>query len=344
MNNNNNMNTTGKNGQNPQNIEMPNQVNQGPTLNNSEVIGQVRKDTQKSPINMLILFSVLILAVFLVPEITPYFSNILALVGITDNSDVYSNSDTTNKKTTDENPSEDTPSTSTVYYDIVDTITIDYNDITISNLKKETDGTNYYLTYSVKNNSTNTFSFLENRIYFDLYNSEKTYLGRILIDTDTLISGASSSVKSVISSSEYNDATSMEVLKRTDDDYPEITLTSNKLTCTNGKHSIIYTFSNKLLTTIDDTYTYTTSLDDTTFTIYSLNYQTKISDLTKKTGVTAGFVPSTDTTLQGFVSTAKIDYKNTEENFQSYEDIYYPKNTQAKTIKYELESLDYSCD
>ena len=62
-------------------------VNNGPEmpkLNGDETIGMMKKDTQKSPVAILILFVALILSVFLIPQITPYFSDVLKIFHIDD--------------------------------------------------------------------------------------------------------------------------------------------------------------------------------------------------------------------------------------------------------------------
>lgn len=69
-------------------------VNNGPEmpkLNGDETIGMMKKDTQKSPVAILILFVALILSVFLIPQITPYFSDVLKMFHIDDNSSIYDN-------------------------------------------------------------------------------------------------------------------------------------------------------------------------------------------------------------------------------------------------------------
>lgn len=332
------------------NTNQPNQipVNQDiamPKLNSDETVGTMKKDTQKSPVAMLILFACLIIGIFLIPYITPYLSNVLKIFGIDDNSSIYgdgkyNDSSDTNTKDNDTNKDNNTDTKVTTYYDILDTTSITFNKLTITNLTKTEENGNFYLNYKITNNDTASYNFKEHKIYFDLYNDSKTYIGRVLIDTDTLNSKEEITLKSILNNNEYTNATKLEVLERTTADYQSVTLKNNKLTCTGNNHTAIYTFSSNKLTGIDDTYNYTFIVNDDTYASYALNVQNTVNDLNKITGISAGFV----NTQTGFTKTTKINYSETSENLTKYDRIYYEKDIAASTVKYELESIGYKCD
>lgn len=325
-------------------------VNEGiamPKLNSDETVGMIKKDTQKSPIAMLVLFACLIIGIFLIPYITPYLSNVLKIFGIEDNSSIYGNgsnnssNDTTNIKNDDTKKDDNNNDTKeTTYYDILDSTSITFDKLTITNLNKVEENNNYYLSYKITNNDTNNYNFREHKIYFDLYNDDKTYIGRVLIDTDTLNSKEEITLKSILNNNEYTTATKLEVLERTTSDYQSVSLKNNKLTCNGNNHSIIYTFSSNKLTGLDDTYNYTFIVNDDAYASYALSVQNTVNDLNKITGVSAGFV----NTQTGFTKTMKINYSETSENLTKYDRIYYEKDVAASTIKYELESIGYKCD
>lgn len=335
-----------------QNTNQPNQipVNQDiamPKLNSDETVGTMKKDTQKSPVAMLILFACLIIGIFVIPYITPYLSDVLKIFGIDDNSYIYGDgkyddSSDTNTKDNDTNKdnNSNTDTKVTTYYDILDTTSITFNKLTITNLTKTEENGNFYLNYKITNNDTASYNFKEHKIYFDLYNDSKTYIGRVLIDTDTLNSKEEITLKSILNNNEYTAATKLEVLERTTADYQNITLKNNKLTCTGNNHSTIYTFTSNKLTGIDDTYNYTFIVNDDTYASYALNVQNTVNDLNKITGISAGFV----NTQTGFTKTTKINYSETSENLTKYDRIYYEKDAAASTVKYELESIGYKCD
>lgn len=335
-----------------QNTNQPNQIpnNQDiamPKLNSDETVGTMKKDTQKSPVAMLILFACLIIGIFVIPYITPYLSDVLKIFGIDDNSYIYGDgkyddSSDTNTKDNDTNKdnNSNTDTKVTTYYDILDTTSITFNKLTITNLTKTEENGNFYLNYKITNNDTASYNFKEHKIYFDLYNDSKTYIGRVLIDTDTLNSKEEITLKSILNNNEYTAATKLEVLERTTADYQSITLKNNKLTCTGNNHSTIYTFTSNKLTGIDDTYNYTFIVNDDTYASYALNVQNTVNDLNKITGISAGFV----NTQTGFTKTTKINYSETSENLTKYDRIYYEKDIAASTVKYELESIGYKCD
>ena len=317
-----------------------------PKLNTDETVGMMKKDTQKSPAAMLILFACLIIGIFVIPYITPYLSDVLKIFGIDDNSSIYGDGKDTPSNTNKDNnvnkdnTNKDNDSKETTYYDILDTTAITFNKLTITNLTKTEENGVFYLNYKITNNDTTSYNFKEHKIYFDLYNDAKTYIGRVLIDTDTLNSKEEITLKSILNENEYTAATKLEVLERTTADYQSVSLKNNKLTCNGNNHSTIYTFTSNKLTGIDDTYNYTFVVNDEAYAQYALNVQNTVNDLNKITGVSAGFV----NTQTGFTKTMKINYSETSENLTKYDRIYYEKDATASTVKYELESIGYKCD
>ncbi len=317
-----------------------------PKLNTDETVGMMKKDTQKSPVAMLALFACLIIGIFVIPYITPYLSDVLKIFGIDDNSSIYGDGKDTPSNTNKDNnvnkdnTSKDNDSKETTYYDILDTTAITFNKLTITNLTKTEENGVFYLNYKITNNDTTSYNFKEHKIYFDLYNDAKTYIGRVLIDTDSLSSEEEITLKSILNENEYTTATKLEVLERTTSDYQSVSLKNNKLTCNGNNHSTIYTFTSNKLTGIDDTYNYTFVVNDDAYAQYALNVQNTVNDLNKITGVSAGFV----NTQTGFTKTMKINYSETSENLTKYDRIYYEKDATASTVKYELESIGYKCD
>lgn len=331
---------------NPVNQIPVNQDLSMPKLNTDETVGMMKKDTQKSPVAMLVLFACLIIGIFVIPYITPYLSDVLKIFGVDDNSSIYgdgkdtpSNANKDNNVNKD-NTNKDNYSKETTYYDILDTTAITFNKLTITNLTKTEENGVFYLNYKITNNDTTSYNFKEHKIYFDLYNDAKTYIGRVLIDTDTLNSKEEITLKSILNENEYTTATKLEVLERTTSDYQSVSLKNNKLTCNGNNHSTIYTFTSNKLTGIDDTYNYAFVVNDDAYAQYALNVQNTVNDLNKITGVSAGFV----NTQTGFTKTIKINYSETSENLTKYDRIYYEKDATANTVKYELESIGYKCD
>ena len=113
---------------NPVNQISVNQDLSMPKLNTDETVGMMKKDTQKSPVAMLVLFACLIIGIFVIPYITPYLSDVLKIFGIDDNSSIYGDGKDTPSNTNKDNnvnkdnTNKDNDSKETTYYDILDLI------------------------------------------------------------------------------------------------------------------------------------------------------------------------------------------------------------------------------
>lgn len=320
------------------NQEFSEQDLQMPRLQESKEIGTVKKDTQKSPVAMLILFAVLISTIFFIPEITPYFSEILEKLNIGTNEEIYEGVNIDNKKE-DEKPSEEKDNQE-IYYNIENMTKAQYTDLSFENLNKIEESGIYYFSYRLKNNSKNLFDFNKNKIYIDFYDNNNTYLGRILISEDTIPSGTTINPKNIISETIYNNAKKIQILSRSERDYPEINLSNNKLTCKYSNNTLEYTFKDNKLSIISENYVYVNNLIEDEYVSYSLNYQNKLSKMNEITGVHTAFVNTTD----GFTSNIEFSYEEVTDNMEVYNKYYYSKDTESKVIKYEMESVGYNCE
>ena len=276
-------------------------------------IGTLKKDTQKSPVAMLILFGILIAVIYFIPIVTPYFSDILDKLGISNNSEIYGG----------------IPDTDT---------TKDNTDGTKDNTQKEQDGAYYYINYTITNKSTSTYSFSTHKIFLEFYDDAKTYLGSALVNTPSLNANSTVSVKSLVNQSIYTSATTFQIVEKQADEYPDANLINNTLTCTLNNRVLTYTFYNNKLTKIVDTDT----SDDTNINYVNsyIETQTKINELNKVTGVNAIFIPETNK----FTTNITIDYNIVNSDLTTNDTLYYVKDTSANTIKYELDALGYTCN
>ncbi len=332
---------------NPQINNTPSENNLNTIESNDEVlnlesksIGTIKKDKQKSPTAMLILFGVLILTIFFIPEITPYFNDILTKLNISDNEEIYETpvkpDDSEDNETEEEIPDEDdVPDIETFPIDLATTVTLDK--LNFTNLEKVLIDNTYYFKYTINNTDTeNKFDFLTNRIYIDFY-QENTYLGRALINIDNIGANSNISLQSVINENVYNNATSIQIVNRNISDYPKSELPNAIITCEAPNRSISYTFNNGKLTNIKDIFNYI-KVDDNSFTMNYLNYQTKALKLSEESIATAK-VTGID---GGFTYEANINYEE-DINLTSHDILYYPKDTTKDIINYEIESLGYTC-
>ena len=303
-------------------------------------IGTLKKDTQKSPVAMLILFGILIAVIYFIPIVTPYFSDILDKLGISNNSEIYDgipDTDTTKDNTdTKDNTQKDTTEKKTYTLAATETATLDKIEYTA--FQKEQGGANYYINYTITNKSTSTYSFTTHKIFLEFYDSAKTYLGSALVNTPSLNANSTVSIKSLVNQSIYTSATTFQIVEKQSDEYPDANLINNTLTCTLNNRVLTYTFYNNKLTKIVDTDTYSDT--STNYTNTYIDSQTKVNTLNRVTGVNAIFVPETNK----FTTNITIDYNIVNSNLTTNDTLYYVKDTSANTIKYELDALGYTCN
>ncbi len=303
-------------------------------------IGTLKKDTQKSPVAMLILFGILIAVIYFIPIVTPYFSDILDKLGISNNSEIYDgiqNNDTTKDNTdTKDDTQKEPPKKKTYTLAATETATIDKIEYTA--FQKLQEDTYYYLSYTITNKDTSTYSFTTHKIFLEFYDDAKTYLGSILVNTPSLNANSTASVKSLVNQSIYTSATTFQIVEKQADEYPDANLINNTLTCTLNNRVLTYTFYNNKLTKIVDTDTYSDT--STNYTNTYIDAQTKVNTLNRVTGVNAIFVPETNK----FTTNITIDYNIVNSDLTTNDTLYYVKDTSANTIKYELDALGYTCN
>ena len=303
-------------------------------------IGTLKKDTQKSPVAMLILFGILIAVIYFIPIVTPYFSDILDKLGISNNSEIYDgipDTDTTKDNTdTKDNTQKEPLEKKTYTLAATETATLDKIEYTA--FQKEQAGAYYYINYTITNKSTSTYSFTTHKIFLEFYDSAKTYLGSALVNTPSLNANSTVSIKSLVNQSIYTSATTFQIVEKQSDEYPDANLINNTLTCTLNNRVLTYTFYNNKLTKIVDTDTYSDT--STNYTNTYIDSQTKVNTLNRVTGVNAVFVPETNK----FTTNITIDYNIVNSDLTSNDTLYYVKDTSANTIKYELDALGYTCN
>ena len=303
-------------------------------------IGTLKKDTQKSPVAMLILFGILIAVIYFIPIVTPYFNDILDKLGISNNSEIYDgipDTDTTKDNTdTKDNTQKDTTEKKTYTLAATETATLDKIEYTA--FQKEQDGAYYYINYTITNKSTSTYSFTTHKIFLEFYDDAKTYLGSALVNTPSLNANSTVSIKSLVNQSIYTSATTFQIVEKQADEYPDANLINNTLTCTLNNRILTYNFYNNKLTKIVDTDTYSDT--STNYTNTYIDAQTKVNTLNRVTGVSAIFVPETNK----FTTNITIDYNIVNSDLTPNDTLYYVKDTSANTIKYELDALGYTCN
>ena len=292
-------------------------------------IGTIKPDKQKSPITMMVLFGLLILFIIFMPTVlslfNKYFGTNLSVNPIS------------NTQTKEEVVKEEKQNT-TMYPLNSDTI-ISLDKLEIGGFtKNNTDG--YKLSFYIKNTGSVLYSF-QKKLYLEYYDNNNTFVGRSYLQSVKEITGGITNNYTIdIDSNAYDNATKVEIIQRTEDDYPSISLENNQLTCNNNTDNIVYTFdTSSKLTNIRHMYTYTKGSDLITYNNDLINYKTKISNLDYQDGVTA-VLTETDT---GFITTIAIDYQSADYSKLSSNLDYYDKNTSARIISFEMNAKGYTC-
>jgi hypothetical protein len=308
-----------------------------PTLKKeAATIGTVKPDKQKSPFAMLFLFIILILIIMFMPQINtlvdtyimPYITGVPAKTTTTSQSASTTTDDTT-KTTTD----------TTKFYDLNNQTTVTLDKLTINNISKANTNNLYTITLTIKNTDTNAYTFSK-KLYLELYDQDSTFLSRALFDYQSSIASNNEvNVTGYISADTYNKATKFEVVLRTADDYPEVSLAGDNLTCSTTNSNIMYTFKENKLTKITDSYTYVKGTDLTTYNTDLITYKQNISKMDALTGVTGVLTETTN----GFITTTIIDYTDAKYSELTTKTNYYDKDTLAKVISFEMASKNYTC-
>ena len=297
---------------------------------NATTIGTIKPDKQKSPIAMIVLFGALFLFMIFMPEVLNYVNN---KFGTNFNShsgerieEIYEDNQDESQKIT--------------MYDFNDKTEIALDKISIQSFSKIIENEEYKLSFTIKNSGTQLYEF-KKKLFFEFYDANKTFVGRAYLENISQITGGvTNSYKITINKDIYDNAQKIELVQRTNDDYNQIQLVGNQLTCTNNKYNLVYTFDeNQRLTYIKDMYTYTKTDDVVAYTSDLISYKSKINNLDNMDGVTA-VLTETDT---GFITTIAIDYSQADYSRLSSDTNYYKKDTYARVISFEMNAKGYNC-
>ena len=300
------------------------------TTSDSMTIGTIKPDKQKSPIAMLVLFGVLILFILFMPTAISLFNKYFG-------TDIKIDNFNTTTTTPEPSGNEETKQEIKMY-PLKEETTISIDKIEFGGFKK--DDSENKLAFYVKNNGTVLYKF-DKKIYFEYYDDSNTFIGRSYLESLKEVSGGVSNNFSIVIDSSINTkATKIEIVQRTDDDYPAVNLISKQLTCTNDTSNIVYSFDEaSRLTGIKDMFTYTKDEDSMKYSNDLISYKAKVSKLDLIEGVTA-VLTETDT---GFITTTAIDYQSADYSKISSNTNYYTKDTYAKTISFEMNAKGYTC-
>lgn len=300
----------------------------------SQTIGKIKPDKQKSPVAMLVLFLVLIVFMLFMPPILSFvnqtFNLNIKIPNVNNNNNNSNNNNNNNNKPSQEEIK---------MYDLSESTSIEMDKLVFNDFRKASD-VGYKLAFEIKNTGLSVYKF-EKKLYIEFYNDNKTFIGRSYLENlKEVSSGAETTYIIDINEEIFNNASKIELIQRTEDDYPNITITDGQLTCTNATTNLVYTFdSDQKLTTIKDMYTYTKTEDELSYNSDLVVYKSKMDSLNENDGVTA----TLSETDSGFITTIYINYASADYQKISSNKNYYIKDTYAKTISFEMNAKGFTC-
>lgn len=289
-------------------------------------IGEL-ETAEQSPLFVLILFGVILIFVFLLPTI------VNLIKGPNEKPD-YS----LINKPQENNPEEEPKENENSYYDFSDTLSIDLEEKVNVNEFALNGNT---LSFKVTNTNETRFSFQSNHYFLELYSETDTLLERIYLG-DTIVFRASDLVLQFTLNS--NTALNMKKVlftKKEIADYPNVVLEKNEneeeiLTCTKDTENLTYKFQKEKLFSISHVVNYSSTISN--YESILNTWQTNSEKLNNKEGITSIFVNAGN----GFVVNTSIDLKiaklNDVENTS-----YYPNETLAKVVSFEMEARGFNC-
>ena len=292
-------------------------------------IGEMSNEN-KSPAFLFIVFGILILFVFFLPNIVSYFNKDDELI----NDKPISNNN--------ENKKENEKHEDLVYYDLNNNLVVDLEEgIKLQDFKID----NNHLSFLILNSNNISFDFKERNYFLEIYTEDKTLLKRIILKKEIISKGESKSFSYDINDMVNRSEKKITFVKKSIDDYPSITLNKNEaeeevLVCQKDMESITYKFNNEKLETIMNVINYDKSnkSDFTYQNDYSL-WQTRINSYNKVSGVSSSFISNNN----GFIVNTIIDLKNTKLSELDNEN-YYKYETLGKVINFEMEARGFDCN
>ena len=291
-----------------------------------------KKVKRGSMIWLIIIFAAFILAAIKLPEITAYVNDKFNL-GI----DIPEEIATPNKDKNESNDDEEREEL--IKYQLTNELSFTVDDLTLSNFVLA----NNKISFTIKNNSAENIDLSQKYYYLNLYNTDTegndTLLFRIKVSDNIISANNEINLTYDVSTTNINEVAFLEI---TPEEYPAHILTTDTngngtMKCIKGYETVTYSFNNNQVNTILDNYTI--PIADTNYNVYQSTYQVLASTYNNISGVTSNV--STDDTNLYFITNINLRtvIGNTFNN-----EIYYPLNTDAKVINFELEAQGYTCE
>lgn len=294
-----------------------------------QVIGYTYQ--KKSNIGRVIfIFIAFLLVIYYINDISVWINNLL---GKKSPETIENLANSNNKNDKEDNKEENSKE---VVYNIFESSLVINEDNMILNAFNFS---NNKLTFNIVNNSSNKIDMATKKYFLETYSKDKTLLERFKLDINTIIENSQISFELDIKQDFYY----LVLVEKTIEDYPMVNLQKDefgvgKITCTKGIESIVYTFRNDELESINHTISDNDTKDENYYNRYNA-YQTKVTNYNNLTGISATF----NGNLNGFTAVIALDLKTVNLSNVS-EKYYYGYKEMPKVVKFEIETHGFSCN
>ena len=289
----------------------------------------VKEDKKKASIFgivwIVLIFGIFILGVIYLPDIASFVNNYF-------NPDVVTPSGGNNNKN---NGNDDVNSDDEKIkeYVISDSLEITFDSFKINNIKKE----NNKISMDIVNTSNEILDLSKDNYFINMYSESKTLLKRVMLGDVIVSVGSTYTVSYDVDENVYM----LSVYNLSKKDYPAYVVTSDEsnmgtLTCTKEYEKIDYLTNNNKVYAIN--LLNEVSSSDTNFNTLYATYQAMKNTYDSVEGISSSLdVINNVLTFRSIINLNVV--LDGSINLKSY----YPKDTDAKVIYFEMTSMGYTC-
>ncbi len=287
-----------------------------------------KKERKGSVIWLVFIFAIFIAVVIYLPDIATYMEQYINPESVAPVNPGNSGNNGNDDNTDDEEEE-------VREYELVAGLEIMEGQLVLSNFEVA----NEQLSFSITNNSSEMVDFTDLHYFLNLYNANRMLLQRIMLTDEVVASGGTIDLVYDLTDSNIHTLSFVEIME---DEYPSHVMPVDEngnavLTCTKGYETVNYNLTNNQLYTIEDLFTVPAS-DANYSTLYS-SYQALAA-----TYNTIGGIDSIVTVENNTLYFRTILNLSTVSNGSFNSIIYYPLNTDAKIMNFELEANGYTCN
>jgi len=195
------------------------------------------------------------------------------------------------------------------------------------------------ITYSLRNR-TGDLDLDDDTLYFEIYGSTENLLG--VVKLSGFINAEDQVLSFRFNNLRFNPAVSYmgRIQRLTDDDFPEVIINNNELTCRRSEEEFIYIFNNHELKNIRHNFINNNTSAENYLELFAFyrELSSRINDISNNQSTAA----ETDT---GFDFTASINLNGiTSEDLKNLGNSnYFMLNTSSKRVSFEMKAKGYDC-